>query len=293
MDGVLLLDKPPQWTSHDAVAVARRLFKEKQIGHLGTLDPLATGVLVLALGAATRLIEFTHYDKQYEAVGLLGRETDSADVTGQVLRESPWEASDPSEVRKALLALEEIREQVPPMVSAVKVGGKRLYQLAREGKPVERKPRPVRIWGVEILSMDLPRISFRVSCTSGTYIRCLCATMGERLGVGGCLESLRRLRVGPFLLEKSISLEELEKAVERGQETAFLRPASDLVSHLPALSMPEESLKLFCQGQAQIMSSAPMERLRVLNQEGRLCAIAEAREDLIQPKKVFGLEGIA
>ena len=258
MDGVLLLDKPPQWTSHDAVAVARRLFKEKQIGHLGTLDPLATGVLVLALGAATRLIEFTHYDKQYEAVGLLGRETDSADVTGQVLRESPWEASDPSEVRKALLALEEIREQVPPMVSAVKVGGKRLYQLAREGKPVERKPRPVRIWGVEILSMDLPRISFRVSCTSGTYIRCLCATMGERLGVGGCLESLRRLRVGPFLLEKSISLEELEKAVERGQETAFLRPASDLVSHLPALSMPEESLKLFCQGQAQIMSSAPM-----------------------------------
>jgi tRNA pseudouridine55 synthase len=293
LDGVLLLDKPLQWTSHDAVAVARRLLKEKQIGHLGTLDPLATGVLPLALGAATRLIEFTHYDKQYEALCLFGRVTDSADVTGQVLRESPWEALDPSEVRKVLHGLEEIREQVPPMVSAVKIGGKRLYQLAREGKPVERKPRPVRVWGVEILSMALPRVSFRVSCASGTYIRSLCATMGERLGVGGCLESLRRLRVGPFLLEQSVSLEELEKALERGRGTELFHPSSALVSHLPAVTLPDESLKPLCQGQVQKMVLAPSERLRVLNLKGRLCAIAEAQEDQIKPKKVFGVEGIA
>jgi tRNA pseudouridine55 synthase len=293
MDGIINVDKSMGWTSHDVVAVARRLLKEKKIGHLGTLDPLATGVLPLALGAATRLIEFTHYDKQYEAVCLLGRETDSADVTGQVIRETPWEGLDPSDVSKALRSLEEIHEQVPPMVSAVKVGGKRLYQLAREGKPVGRNPRPVRVWGVETLSMDLPRVSFRVSCSTGTYIRSLCAAMGEQLGVGGCLENLRRLRVGPFSIEQSIPLKELEKALERGQGAELLRPPSDLVSHLPAVTLPKESLKPLCQGLVQKMALAPSEWLRVLNLEGRLCAIAGAREDQIRPKKVFGLDGIA
>jgi len=293
LDGVLVLEKPPQWTSHDAVAQARRFLGIRQIGHLGTLDPLATGVLPLAVGAATRLIEFTRFEKQYEAVCLLGRETDSADVTGAILRERPWQGLDPERVRKAVLTLSEIREQIPPMVSAVKSGGKRLYQLARVGKEVERLPRPVRILGLEILSLELPRISFRVTCTAGTYIRTLCGTLGERLEVGGCLEVLRRTRVGPFSLPQAHSLEDLKRAVQEGRGESLLRPASDLVFHLPGLTLEAGSLKALCQGQAQRAGAPPMERLRVLNEEGRLCAVVESTGEWLKPQKVFGPEGIA
>jgi tRNA pseudouridine55 synthase len=293
LDGVLVLDKPPQWTSHDAVALARRLLGTRQIGHLGTLDPLATGVLPLAVGAATRLIEFTRFDKQYEAVCLLGRQTDSADVTGAVLRESPWQGLDPARVKAALLSLAEIREQIPPMVSAVKSGGKKLYQLAREGKKVERLPRPIRILGLEILSLDLPRVSFRVTCSAGTYIRTLCETLGEKLEVGGCLEALRRTQVGPFSLAQALPMEGFQRAVEAGKGEALLRPASDLVSHLPGLTMDADSLKLLCQGQSQRAMGNPPGWLRVLNREGRLCAVAESTGEMIKPHKVFGPEGIA
>jgi tRNA pseudouridine55 synthase len=245
------------------------------------------------VGAATRLIEFTRFDKQYEAVCLLGRETDSADVTGVVLRERPWQGLDPDEVRKVVLTLAEIREQIPPMVSAVKSGGKRLYQLAREGKEVERLPRPVRILALEILSLDLPRVSLRVTCSSGTYIRTLCGTLGERLEVGGCLEALRRTQVGPFSMQQAHSLEYLKKAGEEGRGESLLLPASDLVAHLPSLTLEADALKTLCQGQPQRAGAPPMERLRVLNGEGRLCAIVESTGDWLKPQKVFGPEGIA
>lgn len=293
MDGVLVLDKPPQWTSHDAVAVVRRLLGERQIGHLGTLDPLATGVLPLAVGAATRLIEFTHYDKQYVAICLLGRETDSADVTGAVLRQNPCPSLDPLEVKAAVRTLEEIHEQIPPMVSAVKIKGKRLYQLAREGKKANPNPRPVRIWDLDILWLDLPRISFRLSCSSGTYVRSLCETLGQKLGVGGCLESLRRTQVGPFSLAQAVTLEGLEKIPALDKRWSCLQPCSKLVSHLSAITLSTGSLKPLCQGQSLEWETPPMERLRVLNQEGRLCAIVESDGDRIKPYKVFGMEGIA
>ncbi len=292
MDGVLVLDKPSRWTSHDVVARARRLLQERQIGHLGTLDPLATGVLPLAVGVATRLIEFTLYDKQYDAVCLLGRETDSADVTGALLRENPWQGLDPKRVQEAVLRLSEIHEQIPPMVSAVKSGGKRLYQLAREGKKVERNPRPIRLWGIDILSLELPRVSFRVSCSSGTYIRTLCETLGSQLGVGACLEALRRTQAGPFLLSQAVSMAELERAGESGEVKTPLQPSSTLVSHLPGITLSPEVLKPLCQGQPQRVPESPTGVLRVLNSEGRLCAMAESLDEWIKPQKVFGLEGI-
>ncbi len=275
------------------VALARRILGTKQIGHLGTLDPLATGVLPLAVGAATRLIEFTRFDKQYEAVCLLGRETDSADVTGALLRENPWQGLDPNAVQEALLKLSEIREQIPPMVSAVKSGGRRLYELAREGQKVERLPRPIRILALEMLSMELPRVSFRVTCTAGTYIRTLCETLGNRLGVGGCLEALRRTQAGPFHPAQSISMEVFKRHEGADQKESLLLPASQLVAHLPSLTLAEEALKPFCQGQAQKAPEGITGKLRVLNSAGRLCAVAESSDGTLKPQKVFGSEGIA
>ncbi|HET9870563.1 MAG TPA: pseudouridine synthase, partial [bacterium] len=155
MDGLLILDKPAGWTSHDVVAKARGLLKERQIGHLGTLDPLATGVLPLALGAATRLIEFAPHDKEYLAGCLLGRSTDSEDVTGRILGEASTDQLEEGAVREAVLALGRLTEQVPPMVSAIKKDGQKLYELARAGKTVEREPRPIRIREVEVVSLEL------------------------------------------------------------------------------------------------------------------------------------------
>src|ERR1700677_480412 len=168
MDGLLILDKPSQWTSHDVVAKVRGITKERQIGHLGTLDPLATGVLPLALGAATRLIEFASHDKEYLAACLLGQTTDSEDVTGKLLSEASTAHLDEGLVREKILELRRLTEQIPPMVSAIKKDGQKLYELARAGKSVERAPRPIQIREIEILELALPRVTFRVACSGGT-----------------------------------------------------------------------------------------------------------------------------
>ena len=293
MDGLLVLDKPPGWTSHDAVALSRRLLGTRQVGHLGTLDPLATGVLPLAVGAATRLIEFTRFDKRYEAVCLLGKTTDSADVSGKVLHEMTCPELDPEKVREALRTLSAVTEQIPPMVSAVKQGGKKLYELAREGKVVERAPRPVQITGVELLYLAGPRVTFRVTCSAGTYVRTLCETLGSALGVGGCLEALRRTRSGPFELSQSVTMDDLKREGAAGRGESLLQASSRLVEHLSAVTLPEEFLKKLCQGQAQSGVVGPTGWLRVLNGDGRLCAVAEHTGDILQPQKVFGPEGIA
>jgi len=215
MNGVLNVNKPSSFTSHDVVAVVRRLITEKQIGHLGTLDPLATGVLPLVVGTATRLVEYASFDKEYAATCLLGRTTDSYDVTGKVLEEKITAGLSKEQVEREVFNLLKITEQVPPMVSAVKQGGHKLYELARKGQMVERQPRPIRLDAVEILKIELPRVTFRVVCSAGTYVRGLCQTLGEVLGVGGCMESLERTRVGPFLLQDAISLDEIKKRMEK------------------------------------------------------------------------------
>ncbi len=294
MNGVLNINKPPQWTSHDVVAKARGLLKERQIGHLGTLDPLATGVLPLAVGAATRLIEFASYPKEYVATCLLGKTTDSCDVTGKVLSEKPVNGLSEETIRVEVLHLARITEQIPPMVSALKKDGQKLYELARKGVEVERKPRPILIEKVEVIGVEPPRVAFRVSCSAGTYIRVLCQTLGERLGVGGCMEALERTRVGPFSIEDSLTLEEVKKRVEEGNLSGMLLAASRLVDHLPPIKLEGKRLTDLCLGKAVETEKGLSGLCRVLNDHDFVSAIGEIQVDgQLKPKKVFGLEGIA
>ena len=293
MNGLLILNKPTGWTSHDVVAKTRGLLKERQIGHLGTLDPLATGVLPLAVGAATRLIEFSSFTKEYAAVCLLGKTTDSCDGSGKILSESDVSGLSKEKIREELLKLKNLTEQIPPMVSAVKSGGKRLYELARQGLVVERKPRPIQIEEIELLRMEIPRVAFRVVCSAGTYVRVLCQSLGENLNVGGCMESLERTRVGPFLLSESQTLEQVKLKTEAG-DFGFLLPPSLLVEHLPKISLDEKNIFDLCQGKKMKISIPAAGYYRVLNQAGRLCVIGEALElTELRPKKVFGTEGLS
>ena len=293
MDGLLILDKPADWTSHDVVAKVRHLVKEKQIGHLGTLDPMATGVLPLALGAATRLIEFAGHEKEYVAACLLGQTTDSEDVTGKVLSEASTGHLEEGAVREAVLNLRRLTEQIPPMVSAIKKDGQKLYELARAGKSVEREPRAISIREIEILEVRLPRVVFRVACSGGTYVRSLCREVGERLGVGGCLESLRRTRSGAFTLADAVTLDELKKFLEEGTLAGRLRPAQSLIADWPAFTPDEKNLERFCQGQALDAEGLAEGWVRVLNAKGLLAGAAQMKEGRLSPHKVFGLGGIA
>ncbi len=293
MNGVLILNKPKDWTSHDVVAMARGILQERQIGHLGTLDPLATGVLPLAVGAATRLVEFTDYSKEYTATCLLGKSTDSCDITGKVLEEKPVQGLSEQEVRREILALKGLTEQVPPMVSAVKKDGQKLYELARRGVEVERKARPIRIESIEMISIALPRVTFKVACSAGTYVRVLCQTLGERLRVGGCMEALERTRVGPFSIGDALTLEEVKKKAAGGDLSDMLLPASKLVNHLPAVKMDYDTLAALCRGQSVQAPVSAVGLYRVMNGQDRLSAVAEVSgKERIKPRKVFGMEGL-
>lgn len=300
LHGVLNIHKPASWTSHDVVGRVRRILGESQIGHLGTLDPLATGVLPLAVGTATRLIEFASYTKTYQTTCLLGKTTDSCDVTGKVLSESSAAGLSEEQVRREGMKLQALTEQIPPMVSAVKIGGKKLYELARRGMEVERQARPIRLESVEILSVQLPRVVFRVVCSPGTYVRVLCQTLGEALGVGGCMETLERTQVGPFFLAQSASLEKIQKAAEEKSFSEVLFPSSLLVGHLPEVSLDEAKMAAVCQGKSIDLngdgivsdSKSPSGLVRILNSAGRLCAIGRREGLILKPKKVFGIEGI-
>lgn len=214
--GVLNIYKEPGWTSHDVVAKLRGILRQKKIGHTGTLDPAAEGVLPVCLGKATKLCGLlTEETKSYQAVLLLGRVTDTQDTTGAVLQESPVTVS-LQEVEAAAASFEGEQLQIPPMYSALKVGGKKLYELAREGKEVERKARPVHFCRIEVLDAELPRVRLAVTCSKGTYIRTLCHDLGEKLGCGGCMEQLIRTRVGIFRQEDSLRLAQVEQLVREG-----------------------------------------------------------------------------
>ncbi len=292
MNGVLNVHKASSYTSHDVVAVVRRLLQEKQIGHLGTLDPLATGVLPLAVGNATRLVEYASFNKEYKTLCLLGKTTDSCDVTGKIVAEKPTDQLTSELVREAVLKLQAITEQAPPMVSAVKMAGQKLYELARKGVTVERKARPIQILEVEVLSIELPRVTFRVVCSPGTYVRVLCETLGERLRVGGCMEKLERTRVGPFDLKNALTIEEIQKKVEANDLSGMLLPASLLAAHLPEVALNESQLSAICLGQKLPWEQAFQGPSRVMNPSGKLCAMVEWEEGLLKPRKVLGLEGL-
>ena len=209
-DGVMIVDKPAGWTSHDVVNFIRKRFGAKKVGHAGTLDPLATGVLVILMGKAVKLsAEISGHDKEYQAKMTLGKTTDTQDSSGKIISEKQWDGLTADSVRNAFAGFLGEIEQVPPMVSAIQLNGKRLYDLARQGKEVERKPRKIEIKKIDIMDISLPDVSFSVTCSKGTYIRTLCHDIGEVLGCGGHLSGLRRTRSGNFSIDDAVTIEQL------------------------------------------------------------------------------------
>ena len=248
MNGVINVYKEAGFTSHDVVAKLRGIVKQKKIGHTGTLDPDAEGVLPVCLGNATKLCGLlTEKEKTYRAVLLLGQTTDTQDTSGRVLTEAPVTATE-EQVREAIMSFLGDYDQVPPMYSALKVNGKKLYELAREGKEVERQARRVRILDMEIHEIRLPEVTFTVTCSSGTYIRTLCQDIGEKLGCGGCMKSLLRTKVDRFELADSHKLSELETMMHEGRIGEVLLPVDDVFAACPAVRIRQESDRLIQNG---------------------------------------------
>ena len=237
-NGIIIIDKPAGWTSMDVCAKLRGIFHEKRVGHAGTLDPMATGVLPVFLGRATRAVEFAEQTgKEYLAGLRLGLVTDTQDVTGRVLEERPVTCA-PAEVEAALAAFRGEILQVPPMYSAVKIGGKKLYELARKGREVERKPRPVTIHALELLERTgAGDYLLRVRCSKGTYVRTLCHDVGAALGCGGTLSALRRTEAAGFGLDRAVRLEDVQAAADRGEAERLLLPVDAYFRDHPALTV--------------------------------------------------------
>ena len=248
MNGVINVYKEAGFTSHDVVAKLRGIVKQKKIGHTGTLDPDAEGVLPVCLGNATKLCGLlTEKEKTYRAVLLLGQTTDTQDTSGRVLTEAPVTATG-EQVREAIMSFLGDYDQVPPMYSALKVNGRKLYELAREGKEVERQARRVRILDMEIHEIRLPEVTFTVTCSSGTYIRTLCQDIGEKLGCGGCMKSLLRTKVDRFELADSHKLSELETMMHEGRIGEVLLPVDEVFAACPAVRIRQESDRLIQNG---------------------------------------------
>ena len=240
INGIVNIYKEKGYTSHDVVAVLRKVVGQKKIGHTGTLDPDATGVLPVCLGRATKVCELlTDHDKTYEALLLLGKTTDTQDISGEVLEEKNPAHLTEEEVRSCIESFIGEYDQVPPMYSALKVNGKKLYELAREGKTVERKSRRVQIHGIRILEMNLPHVRMEVDCSKGTYIRTLCHDIGEKLQVGGCMEELERTKVGRFLKEDAVTLDEVSQKMEQGEGAELFTPLDQIFEELPAVTVTD------------------------------------------------------
>lgn len=248
MDGILVINKEKDYTSHDVVAKLRGILHMKKIGHTGTLDPQAQGVLPVALGKGTRLVELlTEKKKTYRAVLRLGVETDTQDMTGTVLSEKEVAVTE-GEVRKVCKSFLGHQLQIPPMYSALKVNGKKLYELAREGKVVERTPRPVDFYEIDIESVVLPLVTFTVICSKGTYIRTLCHDIGQKLGCGGAMEELLRTASGQFTLADSYTLAEVEGFVKDGTIEQKVLSIDRVLSEHPALCTTPEGTRLLLNG---------------------------------------------
>ena len=294
--GIVIIHKEKGFTSHDVVAKLRGICGQKKIGHTGTLDPEATGVLPVCLGSGTKLCDMlTDKDKEYVAELLLGVETDTQDMTGTVLFQRPVEAGQ-EQVREAVLSFQGSYRQVPPMYSALKVNGKKLYELAREGKEVERQAREVQIPEIEILEMRLPVVRLRVVCSKGTYIRTLCADIGQKLGCGGAMESLVRTRVGKFSLEKAFTLGQLQELKDQGRLSEAVAPVESLFENCPVLHVRKDLVKLLDNGNpltveqtAEKEQYAPGHWVRVCWPDNRFAGIYAYDEGRkrYQPVKMF------
>lgn len=296
MNGIINVYKEAGYTSFDVVAKMRGILKTRKIGHTGTLDPAATGVLPVCVGNATKASEFlADHDKEYVAQLLLGVTTDTLDTTGQVLSRRPVDCGE-EEVRDAIFSFLGVSEQIPPMYSAVKVNGKRLYELARAGKEVERTPRSIEITELEILSMNLPVVCFRVVCSKGTYIRSLCQDIGEKLQCGGCMQSLERTRVGTFDKSTAVTLDELERHRDAGTLSDIVLGVDQIFTQYPAVTLKTDFSQIADNGNKlrtkMLMEPFPFSdgmHLRLYGEDGRFYGVYVylGDEDLLKPRKFF------
>ena len=287
MNGIIIIDKPQEWTSNDVVSRLRRVFNTRRIGHGGTLDPMATGVLPVFVGRATRGVEFfEHAEKVYETTIRFGLTTDTEDITGKTLTES--------EVHLTVEDLENVLPrfrgdilQVPPMYSAIKVNGQKLYDLARKGREVERQPRPITIHELELLEFTGKEARLRVRCSKGTYIRTLCKDIGEALVCGGCMAALRRVEAGEYTLQGSIPLRQLLDISERGEDVEhLLRPVDTMFASHPALHLNAKQARLVKNGNAFTQSCADG-TYRVYSPEGAFLALCRAENGTVKTIKSF------
>ncbi|KAF0242291.1 MAG: tRNA pseudouridine55 [Planctomycetota bacterium] len=273
--GFLLVDKPAGPTSHDVVEDARTRLKTMEIGHTGTLDPMATGLLVLAIGRATAILQFLEWDKGYLGTARLGVETDSLDATGKILATRAVTCND-DQAAAAFRALLGTRRQRPPMVSAVKVKGKRLHTLARKGKTVDRPERVITVSKSEVVRVALPDVEFAVDVSSGTYVRVLAEEAGRALGCGAHLKALRRTRVGPFRVEDAVKPSEID--VKR------LRPPAEALAHLPEFAMEEGQAQAVAHGRVVRWAGTGLVRM---TRDGKLMAVGEGDGKVAKPRRVF------
>ena len=288
--GVLNIYKEKGYTSHDVVARLRRIVGQKKIGHTGTLDPEAEGVLPVCLGKATKLCDLlTDKDKTYEAVLLLGISTDTQDTTGKILEEKNTVDLRKEAVREVVLSFEGEYDQIPPMFSALKVGGKKLYELARDGKEVERKPRHVQIYRIRILQIDLPRVRMEVTCSKGTYIRTLCHDIGEKLGCGGCMESLLRTRVERFGVAESLRISEVEQLMDEGTLQEHMIKVDEMFPDYQKVYLTPEASAAVRNGNSfrlgdviwisELSGFQNAERVRVYDEERNFIAVYEFEKE--------------
>ena len=283
MDGIVIVDKPQEWTSQDVTARLRRVFNTRRIGHGGTLDPMATGVLPVFVGRATRGVEFfEHAQKTYEAVLRLGITTDTEDISGTVLETRPVEVTR-EKLEEALAQFRGEIFQVPPMYSALKENGQKLCDLARKGKEVERKPRKITIFLLECLDFDGTDARIRVSCSKGTYIRTLCKDIGESLGCGGTMASLRRTAAGKYTILESVPLQEL---LETEHPESYLRGVDTMFAGYPEVTLTEKQ-ELRCRNGNAFSVQLPEGTYRAYSKAGEFLMLAKVEENVMSTIKSF------
>jgi len=283
MNGIVIVDKPQGWTSQDVTARLRRVFDTRRIGHGGTLDPMATGVLPVFVGRATRGVEFfEHAEKTYETVLRLGMTTDTEDITGTVLTQQAWSVT-PAQAETALEAFRGEIMQVPPMYSALKVNGQKLYDLARKGREVERPPRPVTIHELTFLALTEEGLHLRVRCSKGTYIRTLCKDIGLALGCGGCMARLRRVAAGEYTIAEAVPLQEL---LDAQRPETYLRDVDTMFRNYPAVTLTPNQEKR-CRNGNPFTRNIPEGIYRAYGQHGEFLMLAKVENNVMSTVKSF------
>ena len=286
MNGILLIDKQPDWTSNDVVAKLKGILHQRRIGHSGTLDPMATGLLVVFVGRATRAVEFAEgHDKRYIAGLRLGITTDTQDITGRVL-----EAKDVTvtreELEQALVGFRGAIQQIPPMYSAIKHDGRRLYDIARKGGEVERKPRAITIHDLRVIDGQEGDWLLDVRCSKGTYVRTLCHDLGRALGCGGCMSSLRRVEAGQFSVDQAVTLSQVQQMADAGRVEELLLPVDSLFQAYPhCTASASQEKKIRCGN--QVKTGLAGGDYRVYTESGEFLMLGRVEDGIMKTVKSF------